>query len=306
MQHLISRSRHSMVALLTLGCLAPVLAACDRAPRAAYFDDPAAEPSVPEAPGEPPAELQYSTSESTIELTGMTYYTVENVGPGRVVRGFLPDGTLRATVELADEVSGLSITLGEPGQGSQRMVIDTVAIGDQTYFEGSIDGQPFSFTLDANLEANDGIGFPTYLPLEAAQLLAQDYTTDERTGRGRARACFWCGVGLAGAALVAWFLYSSGLGATVIAWLANLYRFGGMAAVASALRERFSHLSNEALAKLIAAATAFFGAAIWVVNNCIDCITGATDPDHAGGDSAEAVLWQRPERIAVTSDPALT
>jgi hypothetical protein len=190
--------RLSALSLLTLAFFIPAAAGCsDQQP--AGVDDIEADTTGDQADDTAPLSAQFPTSQMMQEATGMTYFTVAEVGENLEVRGFLPDGTEAASIVFEDREPDLYATLSEPGKSPQVMIATTAFVPEGMQVYGSLDGQPFSIlrTADGESLGAEMESFPIH---DKAALLMAEFggVQNDSTLRRQPRwwACTKCAGGI--------------------------------------------------------------------------------------------------------------
>jgi hypothetical protein len=291
---LLCTNRRAMMALLTLAFFIPVAAGCaDNTSPSPEVDDIESDPAEGEVGnGEEGVETQiqqYTTLEEVQQLTGMTYYTVAEEGESLVVRGYLPDATERASLTFEERPDGTTtVTLAEPGQSPQVVSLSSVPEGDGTRVVGTVGGETMSVLIAGNGQVVSGEGQPTSSsPGDAAAMLLTDFTVSQAGLPGNLRARWWkctiCAAGIAGAALLAWLIWNSGLAWPVIIKLQETWAVGagagvgwkgGIQAVTLLLANQYMTMPEETRKKIAAAIGALIAAGTAVITACYFCAVG--------------------------------
>jgi hypothetical protein len=265
--------RLSALSLLTLAFFIPVAAGCsdDRAPT---VEDIEAEPADDEAGDPAPLSAQFPTSQLTQEATGMTYFTVEEVGETLQVRGFRADGGEVASIVFEDRDPDLYATLSEPGKSPQVLTATTASGPDGFQVYGTLDGQPFSTlrTADEHIGVDMQV-FPIHD--NAAALMSEFGRVQNENLRGpRWWECTKCagGIVIVTAAIVLiikyapyllpWVRYlvqlikaGPGLGGA----MDKLIQLGVAAGIATLILNALEKLANLANATIDSCVTCYYG-----------------------------------------------
>jgi hypothetical protein len=175
--------RLSTLSLLTLAFFVPVAAGCaDQQPPAA--DEIEADTADDLADDPAPVTGQFATSAETQEATGMTYFTIDEVGETLEVHGFLPDGTEAASAVFENREVDLYATLSVPGASPQVLSVSIASVADGAHLYGTLDGQPFSLLAATDGSLFGGDILPISINLTAAALLSDFVAVSDANLRG--------------------------------------------------------------------------------------------------------------------------
>lgn len=202
--------RLSALSLLTLAFFIPVAAGCADHQSPAV-DDIEADTAEDQADDPAPVSGQYATSAEVQEATGMTYFTINEVGENLEVHGFLPDGTEAAGAVFEDRGADLYATLSAAGGSPQILSVTTASVADGTHLYGTLDGQPISLLVAVEGDRFGGDIQNISINPTVALLLTDFARVSDTDLRARWWACTKCSVRvltvLAGAAILAYFGY---------------------------------------------------------------------------------------------------
>ena len=281
-QHAISEQRiytHrlSALSLLTLAFFLPVAAGCaDHLPPAA--DEIEADTAEDQADDPAPVTGQFATSAETQEATGMTYFTIDEVGENLEVHGFLPDGTEAASAVFENREVDLYATLSVPGASPQVLSVSVAPAAEGTQVYGTLDGQPFSLLAATDGGLFGGDILPISINLTAAALLSDFVAVSDANLRGpRWWACAKCAGRILGVMAGAAILVALGY----VLWpqmglLIQTFRIFGMPALRGLLIRLGIGVGAIALVMKAIEELEKYGDAL--IAHCTECYNGPNPP----------------------------